>query len=88
MRELNPDGTTRRLVRVSAKCQCGGKSDVFIQEFTEVTVCLVCGIRAGKVNDRMIDVGIRNFPEPNQIKVTRMDGKNAREKKRRNAITL
>lgn len=80
MRELNPDCTTRRLVRVSAKCQCGGKSDVFIQEFTEVTVCLVCGIRLGLVTNRMVDLNRKNYPRPDQIRTPRSDGKERKER--------
>ena len=79
MKELNPDGTAIRLCRHHAKCKCGARSEVFLQEFNEVTTCLVCGMRSGKVNDRMIDINRKNYPRPEQVRTPRSDGKERKE---------
>lgn len=82
MKPLNPDGTAIRLCRHSAKCECGARSEVFLQEFNEVTTCLVCGIRAGKVNYHMIDINRKNYPRPDQVRTPRSDGKERQERER------
>lgn len=62
MRELNPDGSIRRLVRHSAKCSCGSKSEVFLQEHGNVTMCMACAIRARLVTRQMLDINSVRFP--------------------------
>ena len=62
MPQLNPDNSTRRLVRHSAKCECGSKSEVFIQEFGNVTVCMACAIRNRLVTPQMLCIDSNRFP--------------------------
>ncbi len=66
MREANPDGSIRRLVRHHARCECGGKSEVYLQEHGKVTVCMACAVRNRLVTRQMLQIDSVRFPAPGE----------------------
>lgn len=68
MQEANPDGSIRRLVRHHARCECGGKSEVYLQEHGKVTVCMACAVRNRLVTKQMLDVLSNRFPDVDEVR--------------------
>lgn len=79
--QLNPDSTFRRLVNDGPRrCRCGAISTVFVQEMNVVGDCMACGIAAGLISNKSIDLMRKNYPRPNQVRTPRQDGKERRER--------
>lgn len=81
--DLNPDNTFRRLVNDGPRrCNCGAMAMIFVQTMGVVGDCMACGIAAGIVGHKSVDIQRKNYPKPDQIRTPRQDGKEKRERER------